>query len=174
VFNRAQQCLSLHHRTQTMTFINIWPFTPAPSIKCIFCSFILKYSYFNLSCESEFEGSISQVKFFRPYDDDLVQPSELLTELAFDPAPINLLAVSTLSPSVVFEVFLGLGVSICLDMVSIETLDLDTFKSWSRPSRKSRQRKSRQFEKWCLDTSRSLDLDLDWSRQSRPPSLGIW
>ena len=35
--------------------------------------------------------------------------------------------------------FLGLGVSICLDMVSIETLDLDSFKSWSRPSRKSRQ-----------------------------------
>ncbi len=26
----------------------------------------------------------------------------------------------------------SLGVSICLDMVSIETLDLDTFKSWSR------------------------------------------
>ncbi len=38
-----------------------------------------------------------------------------------------------------------------------------------RTSRLSR--KSRQFEKWCLDTSRSLDLDLDWSRQSRPPSL---
>ena len=75
-------------------------------MKCIFCYFLLKYSYFILSCESEFEGSISQVKFFRPYDDDLVQPSELLTELAFDPAPINLLAVSTLSPSVVFEVLL--------------------------------------------------------------------
>jgi hypothetical protein len=28
--------------------------------------------------------------------------------------------------------FVSLGVSICLDMVSIETLDLDTFKSWSR------------------------------------------
>jgi hypothetical protein len=46
--------------------------------------------------------------------------------------------------------------------VSIETVQ-------KRTSRLSR--KSRQFEKWCLDTSRSLDLDLDWSRQSRPPSL---
>ncbi len=34
---------------------------------------------------------------------------------------------------------LSLGVSICLDMVSIETLDLDTFKSWSQQLRKSRQ-----------------------------------
>ncbi len=37
------------------------------------------------------------------------------------------------------EFILSLGVSICLDMVSIETLDLDISKSWSRPSRKSRQ-----------------------------------
>jgi hypothetical protein len=37
------------------------------------------------------------------------------------------------------DFFVSLGVSICLDMVSIKTLDLDTFKSWSRPSRKSRQ-----------------------------------
>ena len=34
---------------------------------------------------------------------------------------------------------LSLGVSICLDVVSIETLDLNISKSWSRPLRKSRQ-----------------------------------
>jgi hypothetical protein len=54
----------------------------------------------------------------------------------------------------------SLGVSICLDMVSIETLDLDTFKSQSRPSRKSRR-----FSKVSLDTKDVLDLDLDWSRR---------
>jgi hypothetical protein len=39
-------------------------------------------------------------------------------------------------------------------------------KSWSRPSRKSRH-----FKKVGLDTKDVLDLDLDWSRLSRPPGL---
>ena len=42
-------------------------------------------------------------------------------------------------------------------------------KSWSRPSRKSRQ-----FKKVSLDTKDVLDLDLDWSRLSRPPGLILW
>ncbi len=41
-------------------------------------------------------------------------------------------------------------------------------KSWSQPSRKSRQ-----FKKVSLDTKDILDLDLDWSRLSRPPTL-VW
>ena len=43
-------------------------------------------------------------------------------------------------------IWLSLGVSICLDVVSIETLDLDTKKSQSR-----RPKKSRQFQKVSLD-----------------------
>ncbi len=68
-------------------------------------------------------------------------------------------------------IFVSLGVSICLDMVSIETLDLDTFKSWSRPSRKSRQvlktsldalksrflSRSRRQKKVSLDRRENLD-----------------
>ncbi len=49
--------------------------------------------------------------------------------------------------------FLGLGVSICLDVVWIETLDLDISKSWSQPSRKSRR-----FSKVSLDEV-SIGLD---------------
>jgi hypothetical protein len=48
--------------------------------------------------------------------------------------------------------------------VSIESLNLDISKSWSRPSRKSRQ-----VLKTGLDTKDVLDLD--WSRLSRPPTL---
>ncbi len=44
--------------------------------------------------------------------------------------------------------------------ISIETLDLDTFKSWSRHFQKS------------ISTSRNLDLD--WSRLSRPPTLILY
>jgi hypothetical protein len=53
--------------------------------------------------------------------------------------------------------------------ISIETLDLDTFKSWSQ-----RDGQSRRFSKVSLDTKDVLDLDLDWSRPSRPPSLIIF
>ena len=58
------------------------------------------------SCESEFEGSVSQVKFFKPYEDDLIPPKglERSQKYQLDPSAINLLAVSTLSPSVVYEV----------------------------------------------------------------------
>ena len=60
--------------------------------------------------------------------------------------------------------YLGLGVSICLDVVSIETLDLDISKSWSRPSRKSRR-----FSKVSLDdrdkVSTKSRRSLDWSRR---------
>ncbi len=35
-------------------------------------------------------------------------------------------------------------------------------------------RKSRPFPKPCHDVLRNLDLDLDWSRLSRPPSLIIF
>ncbi len=87
--------------------------------------------------------------------------------------------------------YLGLVVSICLDMLSIETLDIDISKTdtstvekiltvqilsldslkkdisistvWKRTSR------TRQFEKGHLDVSRHLDLD--WSQLSRPSSL---
>ena len=63
------------------------------------------------------------------------------------------------------DILLGLGVSICLDMVSIETLDLDTggelvstveifLTVWKTTSRQSRF--SRQFEKWHLDKSRQF------------------
>ena len=62
--------------------------------------------FYFFSCESEFEGSVSQVKFFKPYEDDLIPPKgvEGATKYLVDPSGINLLAVSTLSPSVVYEV----------------------------------------------------------------------
>jgi hypothetical protein len=44
--------------------------------------------------------------------------------------------------------------------VSIESLNLDISKSWSR-----------QVLKTGLDAKDVLDLDLDWSRLSRPPTL---
>jgi hypothetical protein len=66
------------------------------------------------------------------------------------------------------RLFLCYKVSICLNFffVSIETLDLDISKSWSWPSRKSWQ-----VLKTGLDAKDVLDLDLDWSRLSRPPTL---
>ncbi len=50
--------------------------------------------------------------------------------------------------------------------ISILKISTEKKKSWSRPSRKSRQ-----FKKVSLDTKDVLDLDLDWSRLSRPPTL---
>ncbi len=53
---------------------------------------------------------------------------------------------------------LSLGVSICLDMVSIETLDLNTFKNWSRLSRQS------------LDEV-SIGLDVETPRLTKYPNF---
>jgi hypothetical protein len=50
--------------------------------------------------------------------------------------------------------------------ISIETLDLDTFKSWSQ-----HDGHSWRFSKVSLDMKDVLDLDLDWSRLLRPPTL---
>ncbi len=50
--------------------------------------------------------------------------------------------------------------------ISMETLDLDTFKSWSR-----HDGHSRRFSKVSLDMKDILNLDLNWSRLSRPPGL---
>jgi hypothetical protein len=98
--------------------------------------------------------------------------------------------------------YVGLGDSVCLDLVSIETLDLDSSKTNVSTvqksldsSKKSRQFKNRHLGKayglkyqflTCLDRdSRSqhfdqkhLDvlrsLNLVRSRLSRPPGLQIW
>ncbi len=102
-----------------------------------------------------------------------------------------------------FAINVSLGVSICLDVVSIETLDrqistasrqiskistcldksrqsrqksrrvkVSTEKSWFKKSRPRKKKSwSRHFKKVCLDTKDVLDLDLDWSRLSRPPTL---
>jgi hypothetical protein len=62
------------------------------------------------SSSAEFEGAVSQVKFFRPFDDDFVTPKVLETGrtdrslIETERSPINLLVVSTLSPSLVYEV----------------------------------------------------------------------
>ena len=59
------------------------------------------------SCETEFEGSVSQVKFFKPFEDKMLSSPaglERTEKYVIDPASINLLAVSTLSPSVVYVV----------------------------------------------------------------------
>ena len=55
---------------------------------------------------------MSQVKFFKPYEDDLVPPKglERSKKYQLDPSAINLLAVSTLSPSVVYEVHASLDI----------------------------------------------------------------
>jgi hypothetical protein len=53
---------------------------------------------------------VSQVKFFKPYEDELLSSPaglEQAKKYEIDPASINLLAVSTLSPSVVYEVILN-------------------------------------------------------------------
>jgi len=50
---------------------------------------------------------VSQVKFFKPFEDELLSSPAGLERAAkyeIDPASINLLAVSTLSASVVYEV----------------------------------------------------------------------
>ncbi len=61
-----------------------------------------------------------------------------------------------------FELNLSLGVSIGLDMVSIEISISTPKKSQSRPSRKSRR-----FSKVSLDTKDVLFPDLDWSRRPK-------
>ncbi len=61
---------------------------------------------------------------------------------------------------------LRVGVSIGLDMVSIEISISTSKKSQSRPSRKSRR-----FSKVSLDDRDKVSISLDWSRPSRPPGL---
>ncbi len=61
---------------------------------------------------------------------------------------------------------LRVGVSIGLDMVSIEISISTPKKSQSRPSRKSRR-----FSKVSLDDRDKVSISLDWSRPSRPPGL---
>ena len=53
--------------------------------------------------------------------------------------------------------------------ISILKISTEKKKVWSWPSRKSWQ-----FKKVSLDTKDVLDLDLDWSRLSRPPGLILW
>jgi hypothetical protein len=60
---------------------------------------------------------------------------------------------------------LRLGVSICLDVISIETLDLNTEKSQSR-----RSRKSRQFQKVSLD---DRDISILSRRHLPVPKVSI-
>jgi hypothetical protein len=77
---------------------------------------------------------------------------------------------------------LSLGVSICLNLISIETrsrqlqkVSPDSVKIYVSTIKKSRLRRqkseSRQLKNVGLDVSRNLDLD--WSRLSRPPGLKI-
>jgi len=51
--------------------------------------------------------------------------------------------------------------------ISILKILTEKKKSWSR-----RDRKSRHLKNVSLNTKDVLDLDLDWSRLSRPPRLG--
>jgi hypothetical protein len=62
----------------------------------------------------------------------------------------------------------GKGVSICLDRVSIETLNLDTGRE---PV--STVEKISTLKKVGLDTKDVLDLDLEWSQLSRLLGLQI-
>jgi hypothetical protein len=64
--------------------------------------------------------------------------------------------------------FVKLGVSICLDVISIE-ISISTPKKYQS----HRSRKSRRFSKVSLDRDK-IKVDLDWSRLSRPPRLEIW
>lgn len=65
------------------------------------------------SYQAEFEGSISQVKFYRQYEDQLRPPNglEKLDDFSSEVSGINLLAVSSISPSVVYENVLEQGLS---------------------------------------------------------------
>ena len=102
----------------------------------------------------------------------------------------------------------SLGVSICLDVISIETLNLDIWKNhvstvaqfltvqipcldsldyskillylnfcqslYQDLDLDSLKKDILTLSKVDLDRLRNLDLDLDWSRQSRPPGLVNW
>jgi hypothetical protein len=57
-----------------------------------------------------------------------------------------------------YKILISMGVSICLDVVSIETLDLDTGKGWSRQSRKSLH-----FQNLSLD-NREVSIEIEKSR----------
>jgi hypothetical protein len=62
-----------------------------------------------------------------------------------------------------------MAVSICLDRISIETLDLETGRQTRKKYPVSTVKKISTLKKVGLDTKESLDLD--WSRLSRPPGL---
>ena len=70
----------------------------------------------------------------------------------------------------------SLGVSICLDRDSRSWLKSLDFKNLNRDKKERSQpsRKSWHCKKVSLDTKDILDLDLDWSRLSRPPGLTKW
>ncbi len=70
----------------------------------------------------------------------------------------------TLVYKIKIELSVSLGVLICLNCVSIETLDLDIVKKFV-----STLKKILTFSKSLSQQLRNLDLD--WSRMLRPPSL---
>jgi hypothetical protein len=64
-----------------------------------------KNSFILNSDEGEFEESVSQLKFYKEYEDSLEPPDGILdNQFKLQPSPINLVVLATDSPAIVFQV----------------------------------------------------------------------